>query len=40
MVEAPPNYDSVVNKMDNPIMHIVFDDTAAYPEYIIKFQQW
>ncbi|KAG8000828.1 Poly [ADP-ribose] polymerase 14 [Nibea albiflora] len=43
---APPSkgavsvqlYDSVVDNMGNPSMFIVFHDTQAYPEYLIKFK--
>ena len=31
-------YDSVVDNFNNPTMYVVFDDAAAYPEYIIKFK--
>ena len=31
-------YDSVVDNIKNPTMFIVFNDTSAYPEYIIKFK--
>ncbi|XP_030609406.1 protein mono-ADP-ribosyltransferase PARP14-like [Archocentrus centrarchus] len=31
-------YDSVVNRMDNPKMYIVFHDSQAYPDYLITFQ--
>ncbi|MFT7809774.1 poly ADP-ribose polymerase 14-like [Arapaima gigas] len=30
-------YDSVVDKMDNPEMFVVFHDVQAYPEYLITF---
>ena len=31
-------YDSVVDDDDNTEIFVVFYDTSAYPEYIIKFQ--
>lgn len=31
-------YDSVVDSMTDPKMFVVFDDCAAYPEYLIKFK--
>ena len=31
-------YDSVVDNVDNTEIFVVFYDTSAYPEYIIKFQ--
>jgi len=31
-------YDSVVNNVSNPIMYIIFNDTQAYPLYIITFK--
>ena len=31
-------YDSVVDNVNNPAMYVVFDDYAAYPEYLIKFR--
>ncbi|XP_070569303.1 protein mono-ADP-ribosyltransferase PARP14-like [Ptychodera flava] len=46
MVPPPKNpnnpticYDSVVDKMDNPTMFVVFNDALAYPEYLIKFKE-
>lgn len=30
-------YDSVVDNVDAPEVYVVFDDVAAYPEYVIKF---
>lgn len=43
MKAAPTNpgggqYDSVVDDVDDPGMYVVFDDCAAYPEYLIKFK--
>ena len=43
-IKAPPGkptggfYDSVVDSMSNTKMFIVFDEYAAYPEYLIKFK--
>ena len=31
-------FDSVVDNMSNPEQFVVFHDTAAYPEYIIRFK--
>ncbi|CAK6978811.1 protein mono-ADP-ribosyltransferase PARP14-like [Scomber scombrus] len=31
-------YDSVVDKMDNPNMYVVFHDHQAYPDYLITFK--
>ncbi|XP_048244612.1 protein mono-ADP-ribosyltransferase PARP14-like isoform X2 [Haliotis rufescens] len=31
-------YDSVVNKVDDPGMFIIFNDTQAYPEYLITYR--
>ena len=31
-------YDSVVDDVNNPTKFVVFEDTMAYPEYVIKFQ--
>ena len=28
-------YDSVVDRMDNPSMYVVFHDNQAYPDYLI-----
>ena len=41
-IAAPPKnatqrYDSVVNQMRDPYVFVVFDDAAAYPDYILKF---
>ena len=30
-------YDSVVDNENNPTIFVVFNDTAAYPEYVVKF---
>ena len=44
MVEAPykantmEQYDSVVDDMNAPLKFVVFEDSSAYPEYVIKFQ--
>ncbi|XP_070569307.1 protein mono-ADP-ribosyltransferase PARP14-like [Ptychodera flava] len=46
MVPPPKNpnnpticYDSVVDKIDNPTIFVVFNDALAYPEYLIKFKE-
>lgn len=31
-------FDSVVNNVSSPIMFIIFNDTQAYPEYLIHFK--
>ena len=31
-------YDSVTDNMTTPQMFVVFQDAAAYPEYLIKFK--
>ncbi len=28
-------YDSTVNRLDQPAMHVIYHDTQAYPEYLI-----
>ncbi|XP_067934852.1 protein mono-ADP-ribosyltransferase PARP14-like isoform X2 [Watersipora subatra] len=41
-MKAPPRnarneqYDSAVDDLDKPTIHVVFRDAAAYPEYVIK----
>lgn len=30
-------YDSTVNSLENPILHVTFNDAQAYPEYLIEF---
>ena len=32
-------YDSVVNNTQNPGMYIIFNDTQAYPDYLVSFKQ-
>lgn len=32
-------YDSVVNDVGNPSMFIIFNDTQAYPDYLVAFKQ-
>ena len=32
-------YDSIVDDISNPTLFGVFHDTAAYPEYIIRFRE-
>ncbi|XP_043914315.1 protein mono-ADP-ribosyltransferase PARP14-like [Protopterus annectens] len=38
--ESNPNdrYDSLVDKIYQPVMYIIFHDDQAYPEYLITFQ--
>ncbi|XP_053295537.1 poly(ADP-ribose) polymerase family member 14-related sequence 1 [Pleuronectes platessa] len=36
--KAPQRYDSVVDRMANPSMFIIFHDVQAYPEYLITFK--
>ncbi|GLD53862.1 poly [ADP-ribose] [Lates japonicus] len=37
--QQPHNrYDSVVDKLDNPGMYVVFHDNQAYPDYLITFK--
>ena len=31
-------YDSVVNNVQNPSMFIIFNDTQAYPDYLVTFK--
>ncbi|KAK2899907.1 hypothetical protein Q8A73_013036 [Channa argus] len=31
-------YDSLVDKIDNPSMYVVFHDSQAYPDYLITFR--
>lgn len=31
-------YDSAVDNIDNPKIHVIFRDNQAYPEYLIKFK--
>jgi poly [ADP-ribose] polymerase 10/14/15 len=31
-------YDSVVNNVNAPSEFVIFNDTQAYPEYLISFQ--
>uniref|UniRef100_A0A7N6AX46 Poly [ADP-ribose] polymerase n=1 Tax=Anabas testudineus TaxID=64144 RepID=A0A7N6AX46_ANATE len=33
-------YDSVVDRIDNPSMYVVFHDNQAYPDYLITFKSW
>lgn len=32
-------FDSVVNKMDDPTIFVVFNDYHVYPEYLITFTE-
>ncbi|XP_072232472.1 protein mono-ADP-ribosyltransferase PARP14 [Leuresthes tenuis] len=36
--QAHDRFDSVVDKMDNPGMYVVFHDNQAYPDYLITFK--
>ncbi|KAM7380823.1 hypothetical protein PAMP_004095 [Pampus punctatissimus] len=36
--DSSQQYDSVVDKMANPSMFVIFHDIQAYPEYLIYFQ--
>ncbi|CAB1419170.1 unnamed protein product [Pleuronectes platessa] len=38
-IKAPQRYDSVVDRMANPSMFIIFHDVQAYPEYLITFNR-
>jgi hypothetical protein len=33
------NYDSTVDHVQCPEIHVAFNDAAAYPEYLITFKQ-
>ena len=37
-IDGTTKYDSVVDDVDRPTIFVIFQDTAAYPEYIIKFK--
>ena len=37
--DAHALYDSVVNNVANPGMYIIFNDTQAYPDYLVQFKQ-
>uniref|UniRef100_A0A4W5QB53 Poly [ADP-ribose] polymerase n=1 Tax=Hucho hucho TaxID=62062 RepID=A0A4W5QB53_9TELE len=37
--EIPLRYDSVADKTDNPSLFVIFNDTQAYPEYLITCQK-
>jgi len=30
-------YDSTVDNMENPAIFVVYNDSAAYPEYLVTF---
>lgn len=32
-------YDSAVDNTDRPTMYVIFNDTQAYPEYLIYFKE-
>uniref|UniRef100_A0A3Q1G734 Poly [ADP-ribose] polymerase n=1 Tax=Acanthochromis polyacanthus TaxID=80966 RepID=A0A3Q1G734_9TELE len=36
-LEDHDRYDSVVDRIDNPSMYVVFHDNQAYPDYLITF---
>lgn len=36
--DSTAQYDSVVDDVDRPTIFVIFRDTAAYPEYVIKFK--
>ena len=37
MKTPPPGYHSTVNSILPSTIFVVYDDAAAYPEYVIKF---
>ena len=37
---ATEQYESVVDDESKPSMYCVFNDSSAYPEYIIKYKYW
>ncbi|KAK1889991.1 Protein mono-ADP-ribosyltransferase PARP14 [Dissostichus eleginoides] len=37
-LEGHDRYDSVVDRVDNPQMYVVFHDNQAYPDYLITFK--
>ncbi|XP_041759193.1 protein mono-ADP-ribosyltransferase PARP10 [Coregonus clupeaformis] len=37
--DIPLRYDSVADKTDNPSLFVIFNDTQAYPEYLITCQK-
>ncbi|XP_036371630.1 protein mono-ADP-ribosyltransferase PARP10 [Megalops cyprinoides] len=37
--DIPLRYHSVVDKMDSPTLFVIFNDTQAYPEYLITCQK-
>lgn len=37
-LQSNGRYDSVVDKMNNPNMYVVFHDNQAYPDYLITFK--
>ena len=37
MKTPPPGFHSTVNSISQPTIFVVYDDAAAYPEYVIKF---
>ena len=39
MVKPPQGFDSVVNNVQSPEIHVVFDMAQLYPAYVIEFDQ-
>ncbi|XP_027143801.1 poly [ADP-ribose] polymerase 14 isoform X4 [Larimichthys crocea] len=37
-LQSDDRYDSVVNRINNPSMYVVFHDNQAYPDYLITFK--
>lgn len=37
--DLPFRYDSVTDNMDNPEMFVIFNDTQAFPEYLITCER-
>lgn len=36
--QSQDSFDSVVDKLSDPTMYVVFHDDQAYPEYLITFK--
>ncbi|KAL8607981.1 hypothetical protein ACOMHN_005536 [Nucella lapillus] len=36
--DGPVLYDSATNDLQKPVMYVVFNDTQAYPEYLVTFK--
>jgi poly [ADP-ribose] polymerase 10/14/15 len=32
-------YDSTVNRLNQPVMHVIYHDAQAYPEYLITIHR-